>query len=170
MPSTVERSVVVDQPVSTVYNQWTQFEMFPEFMEGVEEVRQTDDSHLHWVAKVGGQRKEWDAEILEQTPDRRISWRNTDGTYNEGIVDFLPTDDGKTQVTALISYEPDGMVEGAGDALGFLSRRIQNDLERFKHFLESRGDATGAWRGEIHQGRVETEHSDKSINKDCCNP
>lgn len=165
MPSTVKQSVVVDRPIGTVYNQWTQFEKFPEFMEGVESVRQIDDSHLHWVTNLAGHRQEWDAEILEQTPDRRISWRNTSGDFNEGIIDFLPTDDGKTQVLALIRYHPSGVVEGVGDLLGMLSQRVQGNLERFKHFLESRDHATGAWRGEIHQGFVETEHSDESINK-----
>jgi len=165
MSSTVEKSVEVNVPVSTAYNQWTQFEQFPRFMEGVKEVRQLDDKHLHWVAQVATQEKEWDAEILEQTPDRRISWRNTDGAYNEGIVDFLPIDGGKTKVTARISYEPSSILESVGDTLGFMSRRIQGDLDRFKEFIESRGgQQTGSWRGEIHKGQVETTHSDKDIN------
>ncbi len=161
MASTVEKTVEVDCPVSTVYNQWTQFEEFPEFMDGVEEVRQIDDSHLHWVANVGGRRKEWDAEIVEQTPDRRISWRETAGPHNEGTVDFQPMDGGRTRVTARICYEPEDFFEGVGDALGFMSRRVQADLERFKKFIERRGSETGAWRGEIHGGRVESTPGDQ---------
>jgi uncharacterized membrane protein len=165
MRSTVEKSVEINVPIGAVYNQWTQFETFPQFMEGVEEVRQIDDKHLHWKAKVGAQTKEWDAEIVEQTPERRISWRSTQGAHNEGVVDFLPMDGGRTKLTAIITYEPDNLMESAGDVLGFMSRRVQGDLVRFRDFIEQLGgDATGAWRGEIHEGRVETTRSDQSVN------
>jgi len=156
--STVEKSVDVHVPVSVVYNQWTQFEEFPQFMEGVKEVRQLNDKRLHWRAVVGTQEKEWDAEIVEQTPDTRIAWRSSSGTENSGIVSFLPIEGG-TRVTARITYAPEGWVEKAADFLGFMSGRVQGDLDRFKQFIESRGTETGAWRGEIHGGKVQSETS-----------
>ncbi len=149
--STIEKSVEVDVPVSTAYNQWTQFETFPQFMEGVEEVRQTDDTHLHWVAEFAGTRHEWDAEITEQLPDERVAWRNTDGKENAGVVTFHYLDDNKSKVMLQLEFEPEGLVEKAGDALGFVKTRTKGDLERFKAFIESRGNETGAWRGEIEQ-------------------
>src|SRR5437868_4783220 len=120
---TIEKTVEVEAPVAKVYNQWTQFEEFPHFMEGVEQVKQLDDKHLHWVAKVGGKQKEWDAEILEQVPDQRIAWRSTTGAPNSGIVHFRPKDDDHTVVTLQMVYEPQGAAENVGDALGLLSRR-----------------------------------------------
>jgi uncharacterized membrane protein len=147
----IEKTIEVDAPVDRVYNQWTQFEAFPEFMEGVEEVRQLDDRHLHWVADIGGKKKEWDAEIYEQVPDQRIAWRSTSGTRNSGVVDFLPKDPNHTKVTLKLAYEPEGALEHTGDALGVISRRVEGDLERFKDFLQSHGRETGAWRGEIHE-------------------
>jgi uncharacterized membrane protein len=155
MASTVEKSIEVEAPLSTVYNQWTQFEEFPRFMEGIESVRQIDDKRLHWVANIGGKRKEWDAEIVEQTPDTRIAWRNTSGAENSGIVSFLPVEGGKTRVTARMTYDPEGFVEKTGDFLGFVARRVEGDLKRFKEFIEARGRETGGWRGEIHGGKVE---------------
>jgi carbon monoxide dehydrogenase subunit G len=149
----VEKSVEVNCPVRTVYNQWTQFEDFPRFMEGVEEVRQLDETHLHWRAKIGGKEKEWDAEIVEQVPDRRIAWRSTGGAPNAGTVEFEPEGSDRTRVKLAMDYEPEGAVEKVGDAVGVPSRRIEEDLERFKQFIESRGSETGQWRGEVRDGK-----------------
>jgi uncharacterized membrane protein len=148
--STVQKSIEVKQPVSTVYNQWTQFESFPEFMEGVESIRQLDDKRVHWHAKIGGVDREWDAEITEQIPDQRISWRSVNGPDNGGTVTFEPLGSDRTRLTVQMAYEPEGMVEKAGDALGAVERRVEGDLERFREFIEKRGQESGAWRGEIH--------------------
>ena len=148
MASVVE-SIDVKVPVSTAYNQWTQFETFPEFMEGVTSVVQTDDIHLHWVAEIGGADKEWNAEITEQHPVERVAWRSTSGAENAGVVTFHRIDDETTRVTLQIDADPEGLVENVGTALGFLDRRIKGDLERFKEFIESRGSETGGWRGEV---------------------
>jgi uncharacterized membrane protein len=147
--STIQKSIDVNAPVSSVYNQWTQFEDFPAFMEGVKEVRQLDDAHLHWSAEIAGKDVEWDAEITEQIPDQRIAWRSVDGTPNAGVVSFHRLNDGATRVMLQMDYDPEGVVENAGDMLGMLSHRVEGDLERFKDFLESRGSESGAWRGEI---------------------
>jgi uncharacterized membrane protein len=128
-------------------------------MEGVEEVRQLDDKHLHWVAEIGGKKKEWDAEIYEQVPDHRIAWRSTTGTRNSGIVDFLPKDSHHTRVTLRMDYEPEGALERTGDALGTVSRRVEGDLERFKDFIQSRESETGGWRGEIHGDHIKPSDS-----------
>ncbi|HEV7464851.1 MAG TPA: SRPBCC family protein [Candidatus Dormibacteraeota bacterium] len=143
------KSIDVEVPVSTAYNQWTQFESFPRFMEGVESVVQKDDTTLHWKAKVGGRETEWDARITEQIPDVRIAWRSISGQPNSGAVDFHRIDDRTTRVVLVMETEPKGVVESVGDALGLLGRRIEKDLERFKEFIEKRGSETGAWRGEI---------------------
>ncbi len=148
MTTKVERSIQVDVPLSTAYNQWTQFEDFPHFMEGVESVTQLDDKRLHWVAEIAGTRREWDAEIVDQEPDQRISWRSLDGTPNGGIVTFQPEGSG-TRVTLDLDVEPQGIVEKVGDKLGFVSKQSEGDLKRFKEFIESRPAETGAWRGEI---------------------
>jgi uncharacterized membrane protein len=150
--ATVNESIEIDVPVSTAYNQWTQFEEFPKFMEGVESVRQKDDTHLHWVAEFGGQRNEWDAEITEQEPDRLIAWRALDGKYNSGKVRFEPLGESRTRVDVELMWEPEGIKEELGSALGADSRRVKGDLERFKELVESRGVETGAWRGEVRQG------------------
>ena len=147
----VERSIDVNVPVRTAYNQWTQFEEFPRFMEGVESVTQLDDRRLHWVAAIAGKREEWDAEITEQTPDQRIAWTNTTGAKNAGVVTFHHLSDTTTRVMLQLDYEPEGLVENAGSALGFVERRVRGDLERFKQFIEARGQETSAWRGEIPQ-------------------
>jgi len=148
----IEKSIEVDVPVTTVYNQWTQFEEFPRFMEGVQEVRQLDDSRLYWKADVGGRDKEWHARIIEQVPDQRIAWQSEQGAQNGGQVTFEPVDGSRTRITLNMQYEPDDFVESAGDVLGFVSRRVQGDLERFKEFIETRGQETGAWRGSIRAG------------------
>jgi uncharacterized membrane protein len=147
--STIEKSVEVEAPISTVYNQWTQFEEFPRFMEGVQEIRQLDDRHLHWVAEFGGSKHEWDAEITEQAPEERVAWRNTDGKDNAGVVTFHKIDDGTTRVMVQMDFVPEGIKEKIGDAIGAPDRRVAGDLERFKEFIESRGSETGAWRGEV---------------------
>jgi len=149
--ASVEKHIDVEVPVSVAYNQWTQFEEFPRFMEGVESVKQLDDRRLHWCATVAGKREEWDAEITEQTPDQRVAWTSTTGAKNAGVVTFHHLDDRTTRVMLQLEYEPRGVVESAGSALGFVTRRVEGDLERFKEFIESRGRETGAWRGEIEQ-------------------
>jgi uncharacterized membrane protein len=148
MASVVE-SIDVTAPVSTVYNQWTQFEEFPRFMEGVKSVTQADDTHLHWVAEVAGKEKEWDAEITEQHPDERVAWRAVSGAENAGVVTFHRIDDETTRVTLQLDADPEGIVENVGTALGFLERRVKGDLERFKEFIEKRGSETGGWRGNV---------------------
>jgi uncharacterized membrane protein len=150
----VDESIEVEVPVSTAYNQWSQFEDFPKFMDSVESVEQIDDTHLHWVAKVAGRQHEWDAEITYQDPDNRIAWRATEGKYSTGSVRFEPTDEGKTRVTVRMTWETEGLVEAAGGALGVDERGVHANLERFKELVESRGDETGAWRGEVREGEV----------------
>ena len=148
MANVVEH-IDVKVPVGTAYNQWTQFEDFPKFMEGVKSVTQTDDTHLRWVAEVAGKDKEWDAEITEQHADERVAWNSTSGADNAGVVTFHRIDDETTRVTLQMDVDPEGLVENVGTALGFLERRVKGDLERFKEFIESRGTETGAWRGEV---------------------
>jgi uncharacterized membrane protein len=148
----VSCSIVVDVPVAAVYQQWTQFEEFPRFMEGVESVRQLDDSTLQWVAEIGGRRKEWDAHITEQTPYEVIAWEGFGDSSNLGRVFFEPAgNDLRTTVDLTIDYETDGVVEAVGDAVGFVESRVCEDLERFKEFIESRPSPTGAWSGEVHE-------------------
>jgi uncharacterized membrane protein len=150
----IEKSVEVKCPVRTVYNQWTQFEEFPRFMAGVKEVKQLDDTHVHWHAEIWGKDKEWDAEITEQVPDQKIAWRSTSGDApNAGEVRFEPVADGRTRVKLTLEYEPQGVVENVGDKLGVLSARVQNTVEDFKKFMEARCTETGAWRGEVHAGQ-----------------
>jgi uncharacterized membrane protein len=147
--STIEQSIELDVPVHTAYNQWTQFEEFPKFMEGVEEIRQLDDTHLHWVAEFGGNRHEWDAEITEQLPDERVAWRNTEGKTNAGVVTFHKLDDSHSKVMVQLDFVPEGIKEKLGDVIGAPDRRVKGDLKRFKEMIESRGRETGAWRGEV---------------------
>lgn len=150
--TTVDEQIDVDRPISTVYNQWTQFEDFPRFMEGVESVRQLDDVQLHWKASIGGVEREWDAMIVDQEPDRVISWQNTTGATNRGVVTFTPLGPEQTRIDLHLEFEPDGAVEQVGDKLGMVSRRAKGDLERFKGFIEGRGVETGEWRGSIDAG------------------
>ena len=149
--ATKEKSIDVEAPVSTLYNQWTQFEEFPQFMEGVEQVTQLDDQRLHWVANVGGQRKEWYARITEQVPDERIAWTSEGGTFTSGVVRFHRLDENRARVMLQMEYDPESIVEEVGDKLGFVTRRVERDLKRFKEFIESRGVETGAWRGKIER-------------------
>ena len=152
--SKVEESIDVEVPVTRAYNQWTQFESFPHFMDGVEEVRQLDDRRLHWKASIAGKAVEWDAVITEQLPDNRVAWKSTSGAANAGVVSFHRLADNKTRVLLQLEAEPEGVVETVGDHLGLLGRRVTKDLEKFKEFIESRdGQEAGAWRGEVQQGQ-----------------
>ena len=150
--ATVEQSIEVNVPVRTAYNQWTQFEEFPSFMEGVKQVRQLDDSHLHWVVEHNGRTYEYDAEISEQRPDERVAWRTTDGKSHAGVVTFHRLDDQHSKVMVQIEWQPEGILEDLGAALGSDDRRVKADLERFKEMIESRGTETGAWRGRVDHG------------------
>jgi uncharacterized membrane protein len=150
--ASITESVDVNVPVSTAYNQWTQFEEFPKFMEGVESVTQIDDTHLRWVVEVGGKREEWVAEITEQRPDERVAWKAVEGHGNSGVVTFHRLGDNQTRITVQIEHEAEGLVESLGAALGADSRRVKGDLDRFKELVESRGVETGAWRGEVERG------------------
>jgi uncharacterized membrane protein len=151
-PATVGEEIEVEVPVSTAYNQWTQFEQFPAFMDGVESVTQLDDTLLHWVATVGGRKAEWDAKILDQDPDRQISWVSTDGKDTRGTVTFTPLDATRTRLRVELSYLAEGPIEQAGSAAGIDGRRVRGDLERFKQLIESQGAENGAWRGEVRGG------------------
>jgi uncharacterized membrane protein len=150
----IEKSIEVDVPVRTCYDQWTQFESFPQFMEGIQEVQQLDDKRLRWVADIAGERLEWTAEIVEQRPDEVVSWRSTSGRLSNGSVTFQEASPGHTKVTLIMTYELIGAKEKVGDALGIVSARVEGDLRRFKEFIESRKVADGAWRGEIREGQV----------------
>ena len=149
--STIEQSIEVGVPVRTAYDQWTQFEDFPRFMEGVEQIRQLDETHTHWITQIGGVRREFDAEITEQTPDQRVAWRAEDGPHQAGAVTFHRIDDDATRVMLQMDFDPDGLAEQVGDKLGLVEHRVKDDLQRFKDFIESRGRETGAWRGEVDQ-------------------
>jgi uncharacterized membrane protein len=146
---TIEESIEIEVPVSTAYNQWTQFESFPQFMDGVERVEQKTDDRLHWVAEVGGERREWDAKITEQHPDHRIAWQALDEDGPNGVVTFHRLDDARTKVMLQVEYDPEGIKQSIGSLLGIDSHRVKEDLESFKEFIESRGGETGAWRGNI---------------------
>jgi len=148
-PSSIEESIDLNVPVSTAYNQWTQFEEFPRFMASVQEVKQVDNTHLHWRAKVAGMHKEWDAEITEQIPDARIAWRSTNGVHNEGVVTFHKLGDNRTKVMLKLDYDPETLGEKVGDALGGVKLAAKSNLKRFKHLVEGRGVETGAWRGSV---------------------
>jgi uncharacterized membrane protein len=149
--SQIIETVDVNVPVRTAYDQWTQFESFPMFMEGVEKVEQLDDTTLRWSAEIAGQKRTWKAKITEQLPDERVAWTSVEGAKNAGVVTFHRLDDNKTRVTLQLDVDPEGPVENIGDALGFVQRRAKGDLERFKKFIESRGTETGAWRGTVKQ-------------------
>jgi uncharacterized membrane protein len=152
--SQIIESIDVDVPVRTAYDQWTQFEEFPRFMEGVEAVKQLTDTTLEWTAKIAGVERSWRAEITEQEPDQRVAWKSTSGAQNAGVVTFHRLDDRRSRVTLQLDVEPTGPVETIGDAVGGVERRVEGDLKRFKEFIEARGDSTGSWRGEVDQDRV----------------
>jgi uncharacterized membrane protein len=147
--STIQQSIDVEVPVSTAYNQWTQFESFPQFMDGVDQVRQVSDTRTHWLISIAGVKSEFDAEITEQEPDQRIAWRSVDGTGHAGVVTFHKLTDDSSRVMLQIDTEPQGLVEKAGDAVGLTNLNAKGDLERFKTFIEERGRESGAWRGDV---------------------
>ncbi len=149
--STIEQSIEVEVPVSTAYNQWTQFESFSNFMEGVEEIRQISDTRNHWVTEIAGVKREFDTEITEQHPDERIAWKSVVGPDHAGVVTFHRLDEGRTKIMLQMDFDPEGLVEQVGDTLGLVSSRTKGDLERFKTFIEARGIETGAWRGNVDQ-------------------
>jgi uncharacterized membrane protein len=149
--ASIEQTIDVEVPVRTAYNQWTKFEEFPQFMNGIEEVRQVDETTLHWKAQVAGREREWVAKVTEQTPDQRVAWKDEDGKTNAGVVTFHKLEDGKTRVAVQMDWEAEGVVEKVGEKLGFDERTLKGDLERFKEFIESRGSETGAYRGEVTQ-------------------
>jgi uncharacterized membrane protein len=150
----IEESIDVGVPISVAYNQWTQFEEFPQFMEGIESVQQIDDTHLLWTGEIGGAREEWRAEISEQRPDERVAWHATEGGTNAGVVTFHRIDDETTRVMVQMDWEPEGVKESVGAAVGIDSHRVKGDLKRFKEMIERRGTPTGAWRGEVDQGET----------------
>jgi uncharacterized membrane protein len=149
---TIKESVEVGVSLDTAYNQWTQFESFPKFMEGVDSVTQIDDTHLRWVADVNGEKREWQAEIVEQVPDQRVIWRATEGNGPNGMVTFEPLGAESTLITVELSYEPEGLKQQLGAMVGLDERRVNGDLERFKQLVEAMGTETGAWRDEVHAG------------------
>ena len=149
----VKESIDVTVPVSTAYNQWTQFEEFPQFMENVESVTQLGDAHLRWIAEIGGKREEWKAEITHQDPDKVIAWRSIEGRENAGRVEFEPLGPDRTRIEVTMTWEPQGLAEAAADKIGISDRAVKVDLERFKELVESRGVETGAWRGEVLEGQ-----------------
>lgn len=147
--STITESVNVTVPIRTAYDQWTQFETFPEFMDGVQEIRQLDDTTLHWTTRIAGVTREFDARITEQLPDERVAWKSLNGPTHAGVVTFHRLDESTTRVTAQMEIDPEGLTEKAGDRIGALTRRVKGDLQRFKTFIESRGVQTGGWRGQV---------------------
>ena len=149
--STIEQSIEVGVPVTTAYDQWTQFESFPQFMDGVDEVRQLSDTLTHWKISIGGVKREFDADITEQTPDQRIAWKSVDGTGHAGVVTFHRLDEDHTRIMLQLDTEPHGLVEKVGDAIGLTNANAKGDLERFKKFIEERGSETGAWRGDVER-------------------
>lgn len=152
--SSIKESIEIDVPIRVTYDQWTQFEEFPRFMEGIEKVQQLDDVNLHWVASIAGVHREWDARIIEQVPDERVEWTNLDGVTNGGVVTFDRLGPQSTRVTLEMEVEPHGLLENVADTLGFIERRAVGDLERFRDFITARGHETGGWRGEVHDSHT----------------
>jgi uncharacterized membrane protein len=170
MTTRVEKSILVNVPVSTAYNQWTQFEDFPQFMSGVTSVTHLSDDRLEWVAEIAGVKRQWEARILEQVPDQKVAWAATSGATNAGEVRFEDVGGGQTSVHLFLEYEPEGLVEKVGDKLNVVEGQAEGDLERFKAFIEDAGYATGAWRGTVnpegHVGTPGVEHADASRGDD----
>lgn len=169
MTTTVDTSIEVNLPVSTVYDQWTQFEDFPQFMNGVTSITQLGDDRMLWVAEIAGVKRQWEAKVLEQVPDRKVAWAATEGATNAGSVAFEDLG-GRTRVNLFLEYEPEGLVEKVGDKLNVVENQAEGDLERFKAFVESEGYATGAWRGTVaadqHVGTPGVEHAEASRGDD----
>ena len=147
--TTVDKKLEVDAPIERVYNQWTQFEDFPRFMEGVVRIDQLSNDMLHWTIDIGGVKREFDAKVTEQIPDERIAWKSVDGKTHAGVVTFHRLGDDETRVTVQMSYDPEGFLENAADSLGVIAARVQGDLTRFREFIEHQPEETGAWRGTI---------------------
>jgi ribosome-associated toxin RatA of RatAB toxin-antitoxin module len=166
MTTQVSKSIVVNVPVSTAYNQWTQFEDFPHFMGGIKQVTHLSDDRLEWVAEIAGVKRQWEAQILEQVPDQKVAWAATEGATNAGSVTFDDIGGGQTSVHLFLEYEPEGLVEKVGDKLNIVENQAESDLERFKKFIEAEGYASGAWRGTVpaagHVGTPGVEHADES--------
>ncbi|WP_066289534.1 SRPBCC family protein [Arthrobacter sp. B6] len=152
MSTKVEKRILVNVPVSTAYNQWTQFEEFPHFMGGVKSVTQLSDDRLEWVAEIAGVRRQWTAKILEQIPDRKVAWAATEGATNAGTVEFEDVGGGQTSLQLTLEYDPEGIVEKVGDKLNVVDRQAEADLKKFKEFIEDEGYASGAWRGSVNEG------------------
>ncbi|WP_405059176.1 SRPBCC family protein [Kribbella sp. NBC_01505] len=152
MMGNIIETVDVQVPLSAVYNQWTQFESFPQFMDGVDEIRQTDATHTHWVTSIGGVKREFDATITEQHPDERVAWTTDSGAKHAGVITFHRLSDTETRVTAQMDIEPEGIAETVADKTGVISRRVKGDMARFKDFIEARGNETGQWRGDVETG------------------
>lgn len=147
--SQVQETIDIDVPTRVAYNQWTQFEEFPQFMSNVSLIEQIDDTHQRWTAEVGGQTRQFDVEIVEQRPDERIAWNTTSGLDHAGVATFHRLDEGKSRLAVQLDFEPEGIAEKAADATGLASRAVKSDLENFKQFIEKRGFETGAWREEV---------------------
>lgn len=158
--TTVRESIEVEVPVRTAYNQWTQFEEFPKFMRDVREVKQLDEKRLYWRAEIAGVETEWESEITSQQPDKRIAWESTSGVKSAGVVTFAPLSTDRTKITVNMSYDPEGLVESVGDFLGIVQNSLKADVEKFKEFIEGRGQETGAWRGTIRTGHAESNSPD----------
>jgi len=144
-----DESIDVQVPISTAYNQWTQFETFPEFMGGVEQITQLDGRNLQWKVSVGAQRRQFDAVIAEQHPEERVAWKSTDGKTHAGVVTFHKLAPEETRVTVQLDWEPEGVAEKAGALVGVDDREVSSDLHRFKSFIEGRTQASGSTRGEV---------------------
>jgi uncharacterized membrane protein len=168
--TTITKSIDVRVPLATAYNQWTQFEEFPHFMDGVERVEQLDDRQTHWVTRIAGVRREFDAEIVVQKPEQGVSWHALTGTRQAGRVTFAAVSPDTTTVHLTLQWDPQGLVESAGDALGLVERRVEGDLRRFKEFIETRGTETGAWRGEIHDASAPAEGPEPLLDLDSDGP
>ncbi len=166
MTTKVKKTVTVDVPIRTAYDQWTQFEEFPQFMGGVKQVEQLDDKRLHWIAEIAGVRREWYATVLDQRPDEKVAWAATDGATNAGAVYFTSVGPGQTSVTLELEYEPEGLVEKVGDALSIVERQAQSDLEKFKTFIENRQTATGSWRGDVEGQTTGTPGTDSAASSE----
>jgi hypothetical protein len=166
MGSTTTHSIEINAPLRVVYNQWTQFEEFPAFMQGVEEVRQEDENRLLWRAKIAGKVKEWKSEITSQVPDEKIAWKSVDGSPNSGMVKFQELAPDRTIVTATIEYEPEGFFEKAGDAFGIPSGQVEEDLKRFRDYIEERSRETGGWRDQIGEGESPTLGPTQALRQD----